>query len=161
MQTLENQISWCDVEPEIKQLLLLASENWEYTGLAEKYIREALFKAGNNLDVLVGAYRFFFYKHQPATALSIAQQVLQSISTQENLPIEWSQLKPILITRKEEPLIRLYLNAYAAKGLILAQLGKLDSAKEISQRVKEIDDSREFCSTTVFEVITKSPDEEE
>ncbi len=161
MQTIQDQISWCDVEPEIKQLLLLASENWEYTGLAEKYIREALFKAGNNLDVLVGAYRFFFYKHQPAAALSIAQQVLQLIATRENLPIEWSQLKPILITRKQEPNIRLYLNAYAAKGLILAQLGKIESAKAISERVREIDDSHEFCSTTVFEVITKSPDEDE
>ena len=161
MQAIQDQISWCDVEPEIKQLLLLASENWEYTGLAEKYIREALFKAGNNLDVLVGAYRFFFYKHQPAAALSIAQQVLQLIATRENLPIEWSQLKPILITRKQEPNIRLYLNAYAAKGLILAQLGKIESAKAISERVREIDDSREFCSTTVFEVITKSPDEDE
>ena len=161
MQTLENQISWCDVEPEIQQLLLLASENWEYTGLAEKYIREALFKAGNNLDVLVGAYRFFFYKHQPATALSIAEQVLQLLTSRENLPIEWSQLQPILLARKLEPNIRLYLNAYAAKGLIMAQLGKLEEAKVISQRVKEIDNSREFCSTTVFEVITKSPDEEE
>ena len=161
MQTIQDQISWCDVGPEIKQLLLLASENWEYTGLAEKYIREALFRAGNNLDVLVGAYRFFFYKHQPATALSIAQQVLVAIATQENLPIEWSQLKPILITRKQEPNIRLYLNAYAAKGLILAQLGKLESAKVVSERVREIDDSREFCATTVFEVITRSPDEDE
>ena len=161
MQAIQDQISWCDVEPEIKQLLLLASENWEYTGLAEKYIREALFKAGNNLDVLVGAYRFFFYKHQPATALSIAQQVLVAIATRENLPIDWSQLKPILITRKQEPNIRLYLNAYAAKGLILAQLGKIESAKAISERVREIDDSREFCATTVFEVITRSPDEDE
>ena len=161
MQTIQDQFSWCNVEPEIKQLLLLASENWEYTGLAEKYIRSALFQAGNNLDVLVGAYRFFFYKHQPATALSIAEQVLQLISKTENLPIEWSQLKPILLTHKQEPNIRLYLNAYAAKGLILAQLGKLTSAKEISERVREIDDSREFCATTVFEVITQSPDEEE
>ncbi len=161
MQTIQDQYSWCDVKPEIKQLLLLASENWEYTGLAEKYIRSALSQAGNNLDVLVGAYRFFFYKHQPATALSIAEQVLQLISKTENLPIEWSQLKPFLLTHKQEPNIRLYLNAYAAKGLILAQLGKLDSAKEISERVREIDDSREFCSTTVFEVITQSPDEEE
>ncbi len=161
MQTLENQISWCDVEPEVKQLLLLASENWEYTGLAEKYIREALFKAGNNLDVLVGAYRFFFYKHQPSAALSIAEKVLQLLTSRENLPIEWSELQPILVARKQEPNIRLYLNAYAAKGLILAQLGKLEEAKIISQRIKEIDDSREFCSTTVFEVITKSPDEDE
>jgi hypothetical protein len=83
---VQDRLSWCDVKPEIKQLLLLASENWEYTGLAEKYIREALSQAGDNLDVLVGAYRFFFYKHQPATALSIAQQVIVAIATTENLP---------------------------------------------------------------------------
>ena len=161
MHTIQDRLSWCNVEPDIKQLLLLASENWEYTGLAEKYIREALFRAGNNLDVLVGAYRFFFYKHQPATALTIAQQVIQSITTKENLPIEWSQLKPILSDRLQEPNIRLYLNAYAAKGLILAQLGRIEEAKVISQRVKEIDDSRQFCATTVFEVIAKPSDEEE
>ena len=161
MQTIQAQYSWYDVAPEIKQLLLLASENWEYTDLAEKYIREALSQAGNNLDVLVGAYRFFFYKHQPTTALSIAEQVLNLIATKEKLPVEWSQLKPFLLTHKQETNIRLYLNAYAAKGLILAQLGKLESAKLISERVREIDDSREFCATTVFEVITQPPDEEE
>jgi tetratricopeptide (TPR) repeat protein len=158
---VQDRLSWCDVEPEIKQLLLLASENWEYTGLAEKYIREALFKAGDNHDVLVSAYRFFFYKHKPATALSIAQQVLVAIATTENLPNDWSQLKPILSDRITEPNIRLYLNAYAAKGLILAQLGRIEEAKVISQRVKEIDDSRQFCATTVFEVITRSSDEDE
>ena len=31
----------------------------------------------------------------------------------------------------------------------------------ISKRVREIDDSREFCATTVFEVISRSPDEDE
>ena len=161
MQTLENQISWCDVEPEVKQLLLLASENWEDTELSEQYIREALSKAGNNLDVLVGAYRFFFYKHKPAIALAIAEKVIKAISSRGNLPSQWTQLQPILSDRINEPNIRLYLNAYAAKGLILAQLGKIEEAKIISQRVKEIDDSRQFCATTVFEVITKSPDEEE
>ena len=161
MQTIQEKFSWCDVKPEIKELLLLASKNWEYTGLAEKYIREALFRSGNNLDVLVGAYRFFFYKHKPSIALSIAQQVLQAIAIKEQFPQDWSHLKPILIARKHEPDTRLYLNAYAAQSLIFAQLGKLESAKVISERVKEIDDSREFCSTTVWEIITKSFDEEE
>ncbi|MEM7759330.1 MAG: hypothetical protein AAF298_14575 [Cyanobacteria bacterium P01_A01_bin.40] len=161
MQTIENSFSWCDADPEIKQLLLLAGENWEYTGLAEKYIREALSKAGNNLDVLVGAYRFFFYKHKPVIALSVAQRVLETIATQESLPTEWSQLKPILQTRQQEPEIRLYITAYAATGLILAQLGRIEEAKEISQKVKEIDDSSQFCANTVFEVITRPPDEDE
>ncbi len=161
MQTIKEQFSWCDVKPEIKQLLFLASENWEYTGLAEKYIREALFQAGNNLDVLVGAYRFFFYKHKPEIALSIAQKVIKTIATQEDLPQEWSELKPVLLRRKQEPDIRLYLNAYAATGLILAQLGRLEEAKDISQQVKQIDNSSQFCAHTVFEVITQSPDEDE
>lgn len=161
MQTIQNQFSWYDVEPEIKQLLLLAGENWESTDLAEKYIREALTKSGNNLDVLVGAYRFFFYKHKPTVALSIAEEVLSSLSATENLPDEWLQLKPILIAHKHEPNVRLYLSAYAAKSLILAQLGRMEEAKLISQRVKEIDDNREFCATTVFDVITQSPDEDD
>ena len=161
MQTIEDRFSWCDVESEIKQLLFLASENWEYTGLAEKYIKEALSKAGNNLDVLVGAYRFFFYKHKPAIALSIARQLIRTIATQEDLPQEWSELQPILLIRKQEPNIRLYLNAYAATGLVLAQLGELEEARDISYKVKQIDNSREFCATTVFEVITRSPDKDE
>lgn len=161
MQTIENQFSWYDLEPEIKQLLFLAGENWESTDLAEKYITEALTKSGNNLDVLVGAYRFFFYKHKPTVALSIAQEVLNQVSAIEKLPDEWLQLKPILITHKHEPNVRLYLSAYAAKSLILAQLGRMEEAKLISQRVKEIDDNREFCATTVFEVITQSPDEDD
>ena len=161
MRTIQERFSWCDIEPDIKQLLLLASENWEYTGLAENYIREALLKAGNNLDVLVGAYRFFFYKHQPAVALAIVQQVLQLLATQESLPREWAQLKPILLARQQQPNIRLYFNAYAATGLVFAQLGNLEEAKMISKRVREIDDSREFCAMTVFEVISRSPDEDE
>ncbi|MGD1917529.1 MAG: hypothetical protein ACFCAD_00810 [Pleurocapsa sp.] len=161
MQTIDEQFSWCDVEPEIKQLLFLASENWEYTGLAEKYIREALFKAGNNLDVLTGAYRFFFYKHKPAIALSIAQRVIKAIAIQEDLPQKWSELKPILLIRQQEPNIRLYLSAYAATALILAQLGRLEEAKDISQQVKQINNSREFCATTVFEILTEALDEDE
>lgn len=161
MQTIEDQFSWCNVEPEVKQLLFDASENWEDTERASLYINEALSKSGNNIDVLIGAYRFFFYKHQPAAALSIAERVLESMATAENLPAEWSLLKPVLITRKDEPNVRLYLNAYAAKSLILAQLGKMEEAKVISERVKEIDDKREFCATTVFEVISRDPDADE
>ncbi len=161
MQTIQDRFSWCDVEPKVKQFLVLASENWEYTGLAEKYIREALFRAGNNLDVLVGAYRFFFYKSKPAAALQIANQVLQIVRKEENLPIPWEQLKPILVSRKNEPLIRLYLNAYAATGLILAKLGKIEEAMLVTERVKSIDDKRESCATTVFEVLTEPLEEDE
>ena len=156
-----NQFTWYDVAEDVKELLVLATDNWENTDLSEQYIHQALEKAGNDLDVLVGAYRFFFYKNKPEIALKIAKKVLRIIRETENLPLEWEQLQPVLVKRQNESSIRLYLNAYASQGFIFAKLGQLDTAKLITERVKEIDEHRESCATTVFEVLTKDPDEDD
>ncbi|BBA79980.1 hypothetical protein RGRSB_1563 [cyanobacterium endosymbiont of Rhopalodia gibberula] len=161
MAASQDQLSWYDVSEDVKTLLILASNNWENTILAEQYVHEAISKAKNNLDVLIGAYRFFFYKKKPEIALKIAKKILKIIRETENLPLQWEQLKPILVTRQSDSSIRLYLNAYAAQGFILAKLGQLEEAKLITKRVKEIDKNRESCATTVFEVLTKSPDKDD
>ena len=161
MAASQNQLSWYDVSEDVKSLLISASENWENTILAEQNINEALNRAENNLDVLTGAYRFFFYKKKPEIALKIAKKILKIIRETENLPLQWEQLKPILVARQSDSSIRLYLNAYAAQGFILAKLGQLEEAKLITERVKEIDKNRESCATTVFEILTKSPDEDD
>jgi tetratricopeptide (TPR) repeat protein len=149
------------VSEDVKTLLILASNNWENTILAERYIHEALKKAENNLDVLIGAYRFFFYKRKSEIALEIAKKILKIIEKTENLPLQWEQLKPILVNRQYDSSIRLYINAYAAQGFIFAKLGQLEEAKLITKRVKEIDKNRESCAATVFEVLTKSLDEDD
>ena len=156
-----NQLSWYNASEEVKELLVLATDNWENSSLSEEYINQALEKAGDNIDVLVGAYRFFFYKNKPQLALKIAKKVLGLIEDKENLPLEWEQLQPILSERQKEPNIRLYLNAYASQGYILAKMGQIEAAKLITERVQGIDQYRESCATTVFEVLTKDPDEED
>lgn len=119
-----DKYSWYDVSPEVKNLLILASEHWEDHDLAEQYINQALEKAEKNTNVLIGAYRFFFYKGQSVIALEIAEKVLQHVRSDENLPMQWEQLKPILISRQHEPAIRLFLHAYSAVGFLKARLGQ-------------------------------------
>lgn len=92
--------------------------------------------------------------------MGITKKILKIIQEDEKLPIEWEQLQPILVNRQNEASIRLYLNAYGSEGFILAKLGQLETAKLITQRVKEIDHHRESCATTVFEVLTRSPEED-
>lgn len=157
----QDQLSWYNVSEDVKILLILASNNWENTILAEQYIHEAIKKAENNLDVLTGAYRFFFYKRKSEIALEIAKKILKIIEETENLPLQWEKLKPILVNRQYDSSIRLYINAYAAQGFIFAKLGQLEEAKLITKRVKEIDKNRESCAATVFEVLTKSLDEDD
>lgn len=161
MKTQDLPLSWYDVPTEVKQLLIAAADSWEDTERSQAYIQQAIADPEVSLDVLVAAYRYFFYKHNDPWALQIANRVVQRIQDAESLPEDWGQLQPILVNRRDDPAIRLYLNAYAATGLVLARLGELDEAKEITERVSAIDTRRESCATTVLDVLTHAGDEDE
>ncbi|OCQ99729.1 hypothetical protein BCD67_15080 [Oscillatoriales cyanobacterium USR001] len=162
MQITENKYSWYDVPEDVKSLLELATQHWENTTEAEKYMNEALAVAGEHPDVLIAAYRFFFYKNNPAMALQVAEKVIENVRKAENLPDDWEELKPILAERLDDPEIRLYLNAYAASGFVLAKLGEFEKAKEVTGRIKEIDEKKQFGGgSTVFDVLTNPDDEDE
>lgn len=88
-------------------------------------------------------------------------QLLDKIKKSEKFPDEWEQLQPLLINRREESQIRLYLNAYAAAGLVLAKLGEIEQAKEISMRVKTIDDKHDFGAGILLDVLTRPAEEDD
>lgn len=161
MKVQEETLSWYDIPEEIKSLLSLAANSWENTSESERYINEAVDKAEDNTDVLVAAYRYFFYKNNCKMALKIADKVVNKVQNLEKLPEEWEELKPILVRRKNDEKIRLYLSAYAASGLVLARLGDIEKAKEVTQRVREINDTSEFAASVVHDVLTRPPEEDD
>ncbi|WP_375492243.1 hypothetical protein [uncultured Nostoc sp.] len=161
MQTNTNQFSWFQVPENIKNLLILAAQNWENTSESEEYIQQALAQTGENTDVLVAAYRFFYYKNNYSLALQTTIKLLDKIKELEKFPDEWEQLQPILVNRKEDPQIRLYLNAYAASGLVLAKLGEIEQAKEISTKVKQIDDKNDFGAGILLDILTRPAEEDD
>ena len=157
----EVKYSWYQVPDDVKGLLKLAAEQWDNTAEAEKYINEALGKSPENIDVLVTAYRFCFYKNKFSQALEVAEKVTNIVKDTEKFPEDWEQLKPILIERQNDPQIRLYLNAYAASGFVLARLGQLEKATEVAARVKEVDVKKEFGASVIFDILTSPPDDDE
>lgn len=158
METDTNRFSWFDVADDIKELLILAAATWENTEESTKYMQQALAKTADNTDILVAAYRYFYYKNNHSLALTTAEKITAKIKAVENLSDNWEELKPILIKRQEEPQIRLYLNAYAASGLVLAKLGKIEEAKEISSRIKGIDDKNDFGAGILLDILTRPPE---
>ncbi|MEO1428995.1 MAG: hypothetical protein AAFV71_08030 [Cyanobacteria bacterium J06633_8] len=161
MQNTDTEFSWYEVPEDVKQLLVLAADNWENTSESEKYINQALTKTDNNIDVLISAYRYFYYKQNYQMALKTAEKVKHKVKQTEKLPDDWENLKPVLIKRKEEQNIRLYLNSYAATGLILAILGKKEEAKEICNKVKGIDEKNDFGAGILFDVLTRPPEDDD
>ncbi|MBW4445425.1 MAG: hypothetical protein KME38_00720 [Spirirestis rafaelensis WJT71-NPBG6] len=161
MKVDSESFSWFQVPEDIKNLLILAAKNWENTAESEKYMQQAVAQTQDNLDVLVAAYRYFYYKNNYLLALQMAVKVINKIHNSESLPDDWQELKPILVSRKDNPSIRLYLTAYAASGLVLAKLGEIAKAKEISARVKEVDDKKEFGGGLILDILTRPAEEDE
>ncbi|MEH2395345.1 MAG: hypothetical protein V7K21_28060 [Nostoc sp.] len=161
MQLDANKFSWFQVPEKIKNLLILAAQSWENTSESEKYIQQALAETGENTDVLVAAYRYLYYKNNYFFALQTTVKLLDKIKEREKFPDDWEQLKPILVNRKEYPQTRLYLNAYAASGLVLANLGELEQAKEISTKVKEIDEKNDFGAGILLDILTRPAEEDD
>jgi len=158
MQIDTNSFSWFDVADDVKELLILAAQTWENTEESTKYMQQALAKTGDNTDVLVAAYRYFYYKNNYVLALTTAEKITAKIKKAESLPDNWQELKPILVKRHKESQIRLYLTAYAASGLVLAKLGNIEKAKEISIRIKSIDDKNDFGAGILLDILTRPPE---
>ena len=161
MQIDTNSFSWFDVADDVKELLILVAQTWENTEESTKYMQQALAKTEDNTDVLVAAYRYFYYKNNYVLALTTAEKITARIKKAESLPDNWQELKPILVNRHQEPEIRLYLTAYAASGLVLAKLGKIEQAKEISTKIKSIDQKNDFGAGILLDILTRPPEEDD
>ncbi|MBD2446961.1 hypothetical protein H6G76_07240 [Nostoc sp. FACHB-152] len=161
MQIDTNRFSWFQVPENVKKLLILAADTWHNNSESEKYMQQAITEAGDNTDILVSAYRYFYYKNNYSLALQTTSKLLDKIKKAENFPESWEQLKPILINRREENQIRLYLNAYSATGLVLAKLGNLEQAKEISIRVQEIDPKNDYGAGILLDILTRPAEEDD
>jgi len=153
--------TWYNVPKDLKDLLLQAADTWNEPERSEQYMQQALAHPDSTVDVLISAYRFFFYRQNYAVAQKIAQQVLEQVRQQEKLPTSWPQLQPLLRQRRDQPLIRLYLTAYSALGYILARLGELDRARTMANRLQIIDDNDEFGASLILNILIPSEDDDD
>jgi hypothetical protein len=161
ISTASPGLSWFDASAEIKALLTQAADCWHDTARSKQYIERAIALGNDNPNVLIAAYRYFFYKNDGEMALWVAQVVMGQVRQVEGLPQSWEELQPILLARKDEPMMRLYLHAYAASGLLLAKLGDVDGALAIATHIKAIDDQREFGGDFLYSILTTPLDDDD
>jgi hypothetical protein len=152
--------SWLAVSASTQDLLAAAAQAWDDDNASEGYIRAALAQPGIELDALVGAYRYFFYKNNDPMALEVAIALCDRIQTANHWPQDWNALKPILLSQLEDLTVRLYLSAYAATGLVLARLGQIDAAQTVAHQMQQID-AKEFGADVLLSILNPLPEEED
>ena len=153
--------SWYAVPAEIKQALARIATCWDRPELGDRDMLRLLADAPRYPEIWVSAYRYFFYSHNTILALEVITQLLEWIRQTESLPDDWDKLYPMLCERRDDPNIRLYINAYAASGLIQARLGNVEQAQQIAKHISPIEHGNEFGGTVIQTILLHSNEEDD
>lgn len=114
--------SWLAVSASTQDLLAAAAQTWDDDAASEGYIRAVLTQLDVDLDALVGAYRYFFYKNNDPMALEDAIALCDRIQTANQWPHGWDSLTPLLLSQLDDLTVRLYLSETAGHTLRLHNL---------------------------------------
>ncbi|MDR3516812.1 MAG: hypothetical protein P4M00_13430 [Azospirillaceae bacterium] len=137
--------------------LQLASRNYHRDGIAEGHLRQAQAIAPEHAAVLIGLYRFYFYKGRLADALDIARLCLAKAARDSNFPGDWR-----LVTAADaefgsydKMLPRFYLFTLKGYAYLQMRLGNIEEGRAAAAKLLELDPSDKIGAQLLLDIIQR------
>jgi len=121
--------------------LRLAALAYRDDRAAEAHLLEAQAIAPAHAAVLIGLYRFYFYKHRLADALNVAAVCLQKAARDNGLHTDWREVRrhDAAFGDYAAALPRFYLFTLKACAYLFMRLGDLAEGRAMAAKLLELD----------------------
>jgi hypothetical protein len=157
-----HQRSHPDLPPEAERALRSAGLAWHREEEAEVHLARAAELAPGHLAVLVGHYRYHFYKHHYDRAERFARQCLDRVATELRIP---SELDAVTAAHADftgdDPLVRFWLFAMQAYGYVLLRLGDEARGTAVLEKVTTLDTPDNTKTRVLLQVIARAGTEDD
>lgn len=123
---------------------------------AEMSLLKAHLVAPENLAVLVGLYRYYFYQHRLEDALKVAERAMQLSGRHLGLKGDWNDLDETRLAgaaANSFGLLRFYLLALKAASIVLLRLGKIAASKARLRKLAALDSKDLLGAAKLLEVV--------
>ncbi len=148
---------------------LIAQAAREYgEASAEFSLLRAHLLAPENLTVLVGLYRYYFYQHRLDDALVVAERAMQLSGRHLGLPSDWNRIDEAQLGQAAANsfgLLRFYLLALKAASVVLLRLGQIPASRARLSKLASLDSRDQLGAGKLLEVVDEfqspSPEESE
>ncbi len=143
------------LSPAVDNLLRTAAENYG-TGNAERLLLEAFQLGRENLSVLVGLYRFYYYQHRYGMAIEVAHHVMAVVAPRIDFPQRWQDITMTSIANgvlNSIGLVRFYLFALKAAGYLNLRVGQFEEGTAMLRKVVEVDTADRLGARLLLEVL--------
>lgn len=148
--------------PEALELLRKAATSYLDTEVALGYLIEADRLYGDYIPVVLGCYKFRFYKGMLREAIPYAQKAARIMGAHLGLPDSFEQVRPddaAFAEYEQKP--RFYMFAMKAEGYLNARLGETEKALGILRKLQELDSQDRMGIIRLIRVIENGGREEE
>ena len=136
---------------------LIAQASAEYGDpAAELSLLRAHMLAPENLSVLVGLYRYFFYQHRLEDALVVAERAMQLSGRHLGLPTDWNRIDEAQLgsaAANSFGLLRFYLLALKAASVVLLRLGRIPESRARLIKLAGLDSRDQLGAGKLLEVV--------
>lgn len=149
--------------PEAEDHLWQAGLSYHLDEIAEKHLQEAHALAPGHAAVLIGLYRFYFYKGRLSEALEIAERCIVKAARENGVVDDWR-----LVTAADAPfgryeniLPRFFLFSLKGYAYLQMRLGALEEGREAAAKLLELDPSDKIGAQVLLDVLARMGQEDD
>lgn len=160
---LANALLGGGLPEEAEHHLWEASSSYHLGDVAEAHLRQAEAIAPGHAAVLIGLYRFYFYKGRLAECLQVARQCLAKAQRETNLPADWRDVsaEDALFGRYEEMMPRFFLFTLKGYAYLNMRLGNLEEGREAAEKLLELDPTDKIGARVLIDVLNRMGQDDE
>jgi tetratricopeptide (TPR) repeat protein len=143
--------------PQGAEQQLRAAQAYGREDQAEKHLRAALALAPEHVAVLIGLYRFYFYKNRLQEALEIARLCLKQAAKDNGLKPDWRLVRSTdaSFDRYEAALPRFYLFSLKGYAYLQMRLGDLPEGQAAVMKLLELDPTDKVGAKVLLGVLER------
>lgn len=140
-----------------------AGLSYHLDDIAERHLREAEALAPDHAAVLIGLYRFYFYKGRLAEALAVARRCLLKAAQENNLPADWRSVRAsdAEFGRFENILPRFFLFSLKGYAYLQMRLGETEEGRLAVQKLLELDPTDKIGARVLLDVLERKGSDDE
>lgn len=137
-----------------------AAHAYQDSARAEAHLRAAEAIAPGHAAVLIGLYRFYFYKNRLAECLQVARACLAKAQRETNLPADWRDVRAddAAFGRYDELMPRFFLFTLKGYAYLNMRLGNLIEGRAAVDKLLELDPTDKIGARLLKDILDRAED---
>ncbi len=137
---------------------------YQHDDIAERHLREAQLLAPGHAEVLIGLYRFYFYKGRLGDALAVARICLDKAARDNDLELDWRHVtaSDADFGSYDAVLPRFYMFALKANAYLQMRLGNMGEGRAAVMKLLDLDPTDKIGAKVLLGVLDREghPDDD-